>query len=75
MNIKPIKTENDYRAAMARIDSIFEAKKDSPEGDELEVLSVLVEKYEDQHFPISAPDPIEAIKFRMDQLGYKAKDL
>lgn len=69
MNIKPIKTEKDYRAALARIDSIFEAKKDSPEGDELEVLSVLVEQYEDQYFPISAPDTIEAIKFRKEQLG------
>lgn len=75
MEVKPIKTETDYHEALERIDLLFDAKKGTVEGDELEVLSILVEKYEDEHFPIASPDPIEAIKFRMDQLGYKAKDM
>ena len=75
MNIKPIKTEKDYEEAMQRLEIIFDAKKDSPEGDELEILGILIEKYEDQHFPIDLPDPIEAIKFRMEQMGYNQNDL
>ena len=68
MTIKPIKTEKDYHQALALLELIFDAKKDSPEGDELEVLSILIEKYENENFPIGLPDPIEAIKFRMEQL-------
>lgn len=75
MNIKLIKTEEDYQAAMARLDEIFDAKLGTKEGDELEILSMLIERYEDEHYPIGPPDPIEAIKFRMEQMGYKAKDL
>jgi len=64
MKIKPIKTEKDYEAALQRIDELFDTvKKGTPEGDEFEILTILVEKYEDEHFPIDAPDPIEAIKF------------
>src|SRR5688500_13876308 len=75
MNIKPIKTKKDYKAAMERLDKIFDAKPGSKEGDELEILALLVEKYENEHYPVPPPDPIEAIKFRMEQMGYDAKDL
>lgn len=75
MNIKPIKTEADYERALERLELIFDAKKGTDEGDELEVLGILIEKYENEHFPIALPDPIEAIKFRMQQLGYSQADL
>ncbi|NPA43714.1 MAG: helix-turn-helix domain-containing protein [Chlorobi bacterium] len=75
MNIKPIKTEADYQQALARLEEIFDAVPGTPEGDELEVLSLLIEDYEEKHFPIEAPDPVEAIKFRMEQLGMTQKDL
>ncbi len=75
MTVKPIKTKKNYNEALGRLESIFDAKKGSSEGDELEVLSILVEKYEDEYFPIGLPDPIEAIKFRMEQLGYNQVDL
>lgn len=75
MKLKPIKTEDDYIRAMTRLEKIFDAKKDSKEGDELEILAILIEKYESENFPIGMPDPIEAIKFRMEQLGYNQNDL
>jgi len=75
MNIKPIKSERDYNDAMERLEVIFDAKKGSPEGDELEILGILVDQYENEHFPIGLPDPVEAIKFRMQQLGYNQSDL
>lgn len=75
MTIKPIKTKRDYQAAMSRLETIFDAKPGSPEGDELEVLGILIEKYEQEHYPIEYPDPIEAIKFRMEQMGYNQNDL
>jgi HTH-type transcriptional regulator / antitoxin HigA len=75
MTIKPIKTKRDYQNALEQLETIFDAKKGSPEGDELEVLGILIEKYEDEHFPVGFPDPIEAIKFRMEQLGYNQTDL
>src|SRR5690625_3466656 len=75
MNLKPIKTENDYNKALKRLEQIFNAKKGTKEGDELEILGILIEKYEEEHFPIDLPDPVEAIKFRMDQLGFNQKDL
>ncbi len=68
MNINLIKSESDYQQALERLEVIFDAKKGSPEGDELELLGLLIEQYEDQHYPIDLPDPIEAIKFRMEQL-------
>jgi len=75
MEIKPIKTEQDYNHALERLEMIFDAKKDSSEGDELEVLGILIDQYENEQFPISLPDPVEAIKFRMEQLGYTQNDL
>lgn len=75
MDIKVIKTEEDYQKALKRLEVIFDASVDSPEGDEAEILTILIEKYEDENYPIGPPDPIEAIKFRMDQLGMKKSDL
>ena len=75
MITKVIKTEQEYQAALSRLEEIFDSKKGSKNADELELLSLLIQKYEDEISPIDLPDPIEAIKFRMDQLGYKQKDL
>ena len=75
MDIKAIKTEDDYNQALKRLDEIFHAPADSKEGDEAEVLTILIEKYEDEHYPIEAPDPIEAIKFRMEQMDMSKRDL
>lgn len=75
MNIKPIKTKKDYDQAMLRLEYIFDAKKGTPKGDELEILSLLIEKYEDEKFPIGFPDPVEAIKFKMEQMGMTQTDL
>jgi HTH-type transcriptional regulator / antitoxin HigA len=75
MNIKPIKTKKDYQSALKRLEVIFDAKPNTNEGDELEILSLLIDNYEKEHDPIESPDPIEAIKFRMEQMGYKQKDL
>ena len=74
VNVKPIRTEEDYEASLARIDEIFEAELDSPEGRELDVLVDLVELYESKHVPMEYPDPIEAIKFRMEQMGLRRYD-
>ncbi|PWH84832.1 helix-turn-helix domain-containing protein [Brumimicrobium oceani] len=75
MNIKPIKTEIDYRNALDRLEIIFDAPVDTQEGDEAEILSLLIENYENEHYPIEAPDPIEAIKIRMEELNLRQKDL
>lgn len=75
MNWKVIKTEKDYQLALKRLEVIFDSKKGSKNGDELELLSLLIDNYEKEKFPIDLPDPIEAIKFRMEQLGYSQKDL
>lgn len=75
MEIKPIKTDKDYNQALKRLDTIFDAELGSVEGDELEVLGILIDQYENEHFPIGFPDPIEAIKFRMEQMGYNQNDL
>lgn len=75
MKIKVIKTEDDYQKALERLEVIFDAPIDSIEGDEADILSILIEKYEDEHYPIGPPDPIEAIKFRMEQMGMKKSDL
>ena len=75
MEIKLIKTEKDYKQALERLEVVFDAKKGTTEGDELELLSILIEQYENTHFPIDLPDPIEAIKFRMEQMGYNQNDL
>lgn len=75
MQIKPIKTEQDYQLALARLEKIFTAKPGTKDGDELEILGILIEKYEQEHFPVDYPDPIEAIEFRMDQMGLDQQDL
>ena len=75
MNIHPIKTEDDYSKAMQRIDALMDALPGTEEGDELDVLATLVEAYERNHFPIDSPDPVEAILFRMEQMGIDRKAL
>ena len=75
MTLKPIKTKKDYDHALERLEEIFDAKTGSADGDELEVLGILIDQYENDYFPIGLPDPIEAIKFRMEQMGYNQNDL
>ncbi len=75
MKIAPIRNEKDHQSALKRLELIFDAKKGSENGDELEILSILIDRYENENFPIGMPDPIEAIKFRMEQMGMKQKDL
>jgi HTH-type transcriptional regulator/antitoxin HigA len=75
MDIRPIKTEADYELALAEIERLFEADPDTPEGDRLEVLVTLVEAYEDQHYGIPLPDPIEAIQYYMESRGLTRQDL
>ena len=75
MNIAPIRNEKDYQNALNRLEIIFDAKRGTEQGDELEILSILIDKYENENFPIGMPGPIEAIKFRMEQIGMKQKDL
>ncbi len=75
MQIRPIHTEADYQNALDRIEEIFDAKPGSIEGDVLEILEILVDEYEKKNFPIEAPKPVKAIKFRMEQLGMGQKDL
>ncbi len=75
MNIKPVKTEQDYQSALQRIEELWGASKDSPEGDELDLLVTLVESYEMKHYPIAPPDPVDAIKFRMEQMGMTKADM
>lgn len=72
---KLIKTDADYQATLARVEAIFDAKPGTPQGDELELLTTLIELYEEKAFPIGLPSPVEAIRFRMEQQGLKAKDL
>ena len=75
MNIKLIKNQKDYQIAMKRVEALWQAKANTPAGDELEILVTLIEKYETERYPIMPPDPIEAIKWRMEQLGLKQADL
>jgi HTH-type transcriptional regulator / antitoxin HigA len=77
MEITPIRTEKDYRAALRVVSALVDQdpSPDTPEGDRLDVLSTLIEAYERRHHPIDLPDPVEAIKFRMDQAGLTIKDL
>jgi len=74
MNIKPIKTDKDYQNTLKRIDQLMNAKPDTKEEDELKILAILIEKYEEENFAITTPDPISAIKFRLEQLGYEQND-
>ncbi len=75
MELKPVKSEKDYREGLERLEVIFDAPIDTKEGDEAEILSMLIENYENEHYPIEAPDPIEAIKIRMEELNMRQKDL
>ncbi len=75
MKIKPIKTEHDYNRFIKRIEFLWGAKKNTPEGDEMDLLCTLVESYEMAHYPIAPPDPIDAIKFRMEQMGMTETDM
>lgn len=75
MNIKPIKTEEDHKVALARIEALWDAEPNTKKGDELSVLAILVENFESEKYKILPPDPIEAIKFRMEQMGLKKTDL
>lgn len=75
MEIKPIKTDADYRTALNAIETLMTAELDTPEGERLDVLVTLIESYEAKHFPMDLPDPVEAIKFEMDRKGLSVKDL
>jgi len=75
MGISIIKNENQYRIYLDRMNEIFHAEEGSPESEELDLLALVLEKYEDEHYPIEAPDPIEAIRFMMDQMGLDDNDL
>ncbi len=75
MNIRPIKTEQDYSFSIQRIEELWGAKKDTSEGDELDLLITLAEAYEIKHYPIAPPDPVDAIKFRMEQMGITNADM
>ena len=75
MEIRPIKTEEDYNTSIRRIEVLWGAKKDTPQGDELDLLVTLVESYEMKHYPIAPPDPVDAIKFRMEQMGMTKADM
>jgi HTH-type transcriptional regulator/antitoxin HigA len=74
-DLRPIRTEQDYEAALAEIERLWGAGSGTPDSDRLDVLSTLVDVYEAEHFPMDPPDPIEAIKFRMEQQGLTRKDL
>ena len=73
--LKPIRSETDYDVALAEIERLWGARADTPEGDRLDILATLVDAYENEHYPMDPPDPIEAIKFRMEQQGLTRKDL
>jgi len=75
MTIRPIRTQEDYEAACGRIDEIFHAEPGTPEDDELEILTTLVDRFEEEHYPIGMPHPVEAMKIRMEDLGMSRKDL
>ncbi len=75
MNIKPIKSEKDYQEALQRLDELFDAKIGTSESDEADILALLVDNYENQYYPIDAPDPIEAIRIRMEEMQIKQVDL
>jgi HTH-type transcriptional regulator/antitoxin HigA len=74
-SVRPIRTERDYEAALKEVERLWGAKSGSPEGDRLDVLATLIEAYEDEHYPMDPPDPVEAIKFRMEQQGLTRRDL
>ncbi len=71
MKIKLIRNETNYQNALVRLEVIFDAKRETEEGDELEILAMVIDNYENENFPIEMPDPISAFKFRMEQMGLK----
>jgi len=75
VDIKPIRNEDDYQVAMKTLAALWGAAEGSPESDQLDILATLIEKYEEMHFPMDLPDPVDAILFRMDQQGLTRKDL
>ncbi|MBE0647611.1 MAG: transcriptional regulator [Bacteroidales bacterium] len=75
MDIKPIKSENDYRYALSRMEVIFDSAVGTNESDEADILALMIDDYEQKYYSIEAPDPIEAIKIRMEEMGLKQKDL
>lgn len=75
MEIKPIRSKADYRAALKAVENLMSARAGSPEGDRLDVMVTLIEAYERKHYPLDPPDPVEAIKFRMEQMALAPKDL
>lgn len=75
MNIKPIKTDTDYRTALKEVELLMTVETNTPEGEKLDVLVTLIEAYERKHYPLDLPDPVEAIKFEMEQKGLTVKDL
>lgn len=74
-DLKPIRSEADYEAALKEVEKLWGSKSGTPKGDRLDVLATLIEAYETKHYPIDPPDPIEAIKFRMEQQGLTRRDL
>lgn len=75
MNIKPIKSGSDYKLALKRLEEVFDAEIGTPESDEADILGLIIDEYEKKHYPIEAPDPIEAIKIRMEEMQLKQVDL
>ena len=75
MDIRPIKSESDYRQALKRLEAIFSSANGTPESDEADILALIIDEYEKLHYPIEAPDPIEAIKIRMEEMRLKQADL
>jgi len=75
MDVRLIKTEEEYQNALSRLDQIFDAPEGSEESDEADILALLIDEYENKHYPVEAPDPIEAIKIRMEEMHLKQKDL
>src|ERR671922_2405734 len=74
-NLRPLRSEKDYEAALVEVERLWGAKAGTPKGDRLDILATLIEAYEDEHYPMDPPDPIEAIKFRLEQQGLTRKDL
>lgn len=74
-NLKPLKTEKDYEAALKEMERVWGARLGTPDGDRLDILATLIDAYESEHYPMDPPDPIAAIKFRMEQQGLSRKDL
>lgn len=75
MNLSPIKSENDYQESLQRLDTLFDAKIGTPESDEADILALMIDNYENQYYPIESPDPIEAIRIRMEEMQIKQVDL